>query len=434
MKSRGGESIAIACAIVMGLGVSTGYPLGMIAAAGMPVAVLAPGSRKSAFNSALGYYLAALWPIIPGLDRYIGRSATVAAPIALWVLAAVLLSLPWSIVAMSDRLQYLWRSPLALLATVIPPLGIIGLASPLIGAGYLFPGTAWAGLALVAFLPGIVLAVQALPILPRYFLLSLVFGFCIGFALDCWHFHSGEVRVPRGWAAVNTHFGDLSKPFQDYLAARFIRQRAEESSARVLIFPEAVVPRWSEATEVFWRRSLDRWRTRGQIIVLGAGLPLKTRQNAQNDMNDLRLYDFRAAINALNTMHASSPLRTARPKPRPETTDNAMLVLGAESATYYQRIPVPVGMWRPFSQSSVPLRLTAPGVLEIDHQRAAVLICYEQLLTFPILTSMLQHPTVIVGISNTFWVRDTSIPRFQANAVRAWAKLFRLPYLLAVNS
>jgi apolipoprotein N-acyltransferase len=111
-----------------------------------------------------------------------------------------------------------------------------------------------------------------------------------------------------------------------------------------------------------------------------------------------------------------------------------MLLVGAESATFYQRVPVPVGMWRPFSKMSVPLRLNAPGVLVIDHQHAAVLICNEQMLTFPILASMLQHPTVIVGISNTFWVDNTPVPRYQANALRAWAKLFRLPYLLAVNS
>jgi hypothetical protein len=107
--------------------------------------------------------------------------------------------------------------------------------------------------------------------------------------------------------------------------------------------------------------------------------------------------------------------------------------VGAESATFYQRIPVPVGMWRPFTWTSAALRLTAPGILNIDHQRAAVLICYEQLLTFPILASMLQQPTV-VGISNTFWVDGTPIPRYQANALHAWARLFRLPYLLAVNS
>jgi hypothetical protein len=65
---------------------------------------------------------------------------------------------------------------------------------------------------------------------------------------------------------------------------------------------------------------------------------------------------------------------------------------------------------------------------------SAVLICYEQMLTFPILASMLEHPTVIVGISNTFRVDHTTIPRYQATALRGWAKLFHLPYFLAVNS
>ena len=58
-----------------------------------------------------------------------------------------------------------------------------------------------------------------------------------------------------GWIAVNTHFGDVRQPFRDFAAAQFIQQKAAESSARVLIFPESVVPRWSEATEVFWRRN-----------------------------------------------------------------------------------------------------------------------------------------------------------------------------------
>jgi hypothetical protein len=85
------------------------------------------------------------------------------------------------------------------------------------------------------------------------------------------------------------------------------------------------------------------------------------------------------------------------------------------------------GMWRPFTRISVLLRLNAPGVLAIDHR-------YEQMLTFPILASMLEHLTVIVGISNTFWVDHATIPRYQATALRGWAKLFHLPYFLAVNS
>jgi len=110
------------------------------------------------------------------------------------------------------------------------------------------------------------------------------------------------------------------------------------------------------------------------------------------------------------------------------------MLLGTESSTFYQRVPVPIGMWRPFGKSGVLLHLNAPATIGIDGQRVAVLICYEQILTYPVLTAMLKRPTVLVGISNTYWIAGTPIPRYQSSALRAWARLFRLPYLLAVNS
>jgi hypothetical protein len=425
----------------MGLGVSTGHPLGIISAAGMPLACLTPGTRKAACKTAFGYYVAALWPMVPGLDRYIGQSTTLLIPLAIWVFTAILLSVPWSIAWTSDRLHCLWRAPLALLATIVPPLGIIGLASPLIAAGYLFPGAGWTGLAAVALLPGIFLSTQALGLRRRCVVLCFAIGFCRGFTIEGRFFPPHHAEPPHGWIAVNTHFGDVSEPFRDFPAAQFIQQKAVETSARVLIFPEAVVPRWSEATEAFWRQSLDRCRTRGQILAIGAGLPAKTGlpKDDLERLRDLRSYDFGAAIDALKRMDTpraihGSVISNGLIKPRPEPVDNVLLIVGAESATFYQRVPVPVGMWKPFSRIGVPLRLDAPGVLAIDHQRAAVLICYEQILTFPILASMLQRPTVIVGISNTFWISHTTIPRYQATALRGWAKLFRLPYFLAVNS
>ena len=430
MNTRLRNRIALGSALAMGLGVSTGHPLGIIGAAAMPLACLLPGTRKDAFKSALGYYIAGLWPIVPGLDRYIGQSATILIPLAIWVLAAIMLSVPWTLAATSDRFQCLWRAPLALVATVIPPLGIIGVASPLTAAGYLFPGTAWAGIVAVALMPGILLSFRR-----RYVVRCLVIALCIGLAIGGRLFSSGGAEPPRGWVAVNTNFGDVSLPFHDFLAGQFIQQRAAETSARVLIFPEAVVPRWSEATEAFWRQTLERCRRRGHILAIGAGLPVQTRtgKDALQKLSDLKLYDFSAAIDALTRMDTTS-LHAVQGNPPPEPIDNTMLVVGAESTTFFQRVPVPVGMWQPFSRTSVPLRLNAPSVLAIDHQRAAVLICYEQMLTFPILASMLRHPTVIVGISNTFWVDGTTIPRYQATALRGWARLFGLPYFLAVNS
>lgn len=434
MNSRLTDRASLCSAMAIGLAGSTGHPLGIVAATGMPCVCLMPGTRKSAFQSTLAYYLASLWPLVPGLERYTRQSSSLFVPVALWIFTAILLSLPWTIAWTSNRLHYLWRAPLALLATIVPPLGIIGLASPVIAAGYLFPGTGWTGLVAVALLPGILLSTQALSLRRRWVVLGLAIGFCIGFTIEGPIFNRDHTEPPRGWIAVNTNFGDVSQPFRDYTAAQFIQQAAARTSARVVIFPESVVPRWSEATAAFWRESLDLCRTRGQILVIGAGQPAKTaiQIDDREKLNGLRSYDFAAAIKALNNIDTQSSRVPINPWP--ETIDNTMLIVGAESATLYQRVPVPVGMWQPFSRVSVPLRLGAPGVLTIDGQRAAVLICYEQLLTFPILASMLHHPTVIIGISNTFWVGGTTIPRYQATALRGWAKLFRLPYFLAVNS
>ena len=184
-------------------------------------------------------------------------------------------------------------------------------------------------------------------------------------------------------------------------------------------------------------------RTRGQILAIGAGVPAKTGTETtdREGLSDLRSCDFGAAIDVLKGLDPQSPptihrsvIPNALIKPRPEPIDNTVLILGAESATFYQRVPVPVGMWRPFSKISVPLRLDSPGVLVIAHQRAAVLVCYEQMLTFPVLASMLQHPTVIVGISNTFWFDDTTVPRYQATVLPGWAKLFHIRLYLSVNA
>lgn len=290
MNSRFTDRVSLCSAAAIGLAGSTGHPLGIVAAAGMPFLCLMPGTRKAAFQSTFAYYLASLWPLVPGLERYIRQSATLVGPLALWILTAILLSMPWTIAWTSDRLHYVWRAPLALLATIIPPLGIIGLASPVMGAGYLFPGTAWTGLVAVALLPGILLSTQALILRRRCVVRGLAIGFCIGFNIEARTFRPDQTETPRGWIAVNTTFGDLSQPFRDYVAAQFIQQEAAKTSARVVIFPESVVPRWSAATEAFWHRSLDDCRTRGQILAIGAGQPAKVGIpiNNRERLGDLR--------------------------------------------------------------------------------------------------------------------------------------------------
>lgn len=440
MNTRYGDEFLFCCAVAIGLSVSTGYPAALVAAVGMPVPCLMPESRKSAFINILGYYAAGLWPMIPGSQRYIGHAAPLPIAMLIWVCTTIFLSVPWTLAWTSGcRLHYLWRLPLANLAIIVPPLGLIGFISPLSGAGCLFPGTGWLGLAITSLLPAIVLALgQSTSGRSRLYLcLGMAAVVALGFGAQA--SVPIEANTPANWEAANTNFGDLSRPFQDFAAAQSIREHVAKSSAKVLIFPEFVIPRWSDATREFWRPTLDECRTHGKIVAVGAGLPrtLAGMNRGNVDLDLVKSYDFAAAIQALQMnkpLLASNPDSPAMINTAPEPFDNTLLILGAESSTFYQRVPVPIGMWRPFRDDGVPLRLDAPGVIEMDGQRVAVLICYEQILTYPILASMLQHPTVLVGISNVFWFADTPIPRYQASALRAWARLFHIPFLSAVNS
>ena len=113
--------------------------------------------------------------------------------------------------------------------------------------------------------------------------------------------------------------------------------------------------------------------------------------------------------------------------------DNMVILRGAETQSFKQRIPVPIGMWNPLRAASARLNISGTGLVELHGERAAILICYEQLLTWPVLASMAEHPTVLIAVANDHWVTGTPIPQFQLAAVRAWARLFRLPYLSAVN-
>ena len=110
MNTRFRDRLSFCSAIAMGLGVSTGHPLGIIAAAGMPLACLRRERARPHSRAALGYYVAALWPMVPGLERYIGQSATLLIPLAIWVFAAILLSVPWTIAWTSDRVALLMAS------------------------------------------------------------------------------------------------------------------------------------------------------------------------------------------------------------------------------------------------------------------------------------------------------------------------------------
>jgi hypothetical protein len=414
--------LPLVAAVAFGLAVSTGYPAGIVPAISIPALIFRQRSRRKASYTALLYYACAIWPVIPGARNFFGPHVSLLTAVLLWSIATVSLSCPWAALWSPKRAQMLWRIPIALIIASVPPLGVIGWASPLTAAGLLFPATAWIGLLACAG------CVTALGIFPR---VSATSALLLAVSANAIHPH--DLPPPLGWKAVNTEFGPVAHstltPDTEYHVAEAIQHEALCGDASVIVFPETVVPYWTDATDQFWRSGLDALRAKRKTILVGALVPRSERSHAQP-------FDFSAEIAALKSGDISLGLPPPQNQHIPDSGGsyfNVVVVRGAELNTFRQRIPVPIAMWNPLSGQGAPINLLGPGILPVRGERAAVLICYEQLLVWPVVSSMVQRATVMVAIANDYWATGTPIPRFQRSAVKAWSRLFAIPYLCAVN-
>jgi predicted amidohydrolase len=338
----------------------------------------------------------------------------------LWAVAVLLLALPWPLVWSANLRQALWRAPVGLALTVIPPLGIIGWASPLTASGFLFPATGWCGLFLCALLIG------ALAVWPKR---ASIAGLCIAMMANLTH--PVDPPAPVAWKAISTHFGSIAygtpNALAEYEAAQEIQREALSAKASVIVFPETVVPYWTASTDVFWQQTLAELKARGKTVLIGARIPraAPTPRPA---------YDFSAELALLHSASMLTSSRLSEIRQRSPAYSNAIVIRGSQAVIFNQRIPVPIAMWNPLRPDSAPLRLAGPAVIAIAGKRAGILICYEQLIAWPVLSSMFRQPEVLFGVANDYWAVGTTIPRFQRSSVKSWARLFGIPYVFAVNT
>jgi hypothetical protein len=339
------------------------------------------------------YYAAASWPLIPGARAFFGLQGTPVIGLVLCLAAAALLALPWGLFFTRGQCKTALAIPVCVLLTAVPPLGIIGWASPLLSAGVLFPGSKWFGLALtIGFL-------TLFCFKPTQ---SIV---CLTFCALIFHSQYRQTHLPAGWEAVNTNFGGAGQGDPDFATEYNTHQSMQatiiESHAAVLLFPEHLVSHWNESTEAFWGDTLTSVAAQHRTILLGVG------------------------INRPATL--TNPFAQDRYL-------NVLLARGEENAAVYQeRIPIPIAMWKPLSDDGVPLKPFGRGTILIRAEKAAVLICYEQVLVWPFLSSAVERPTILLTISNDYWAKDTLIPAIQHASATSWARLFDLPILSATN-
>jgi hypothetical protein len=345
---------------------------------------LSPSHVIAAAVSA-GYFLAASRGLPQGVANF--YAADLWPGLLLWVIASssftLVNALLWT--RQPGRVRAL-RYAVAMVLMALPPFGITGWAHPLTAAGVLFPGWGWFGLGATAILL-VVMTGQ------RWQIAVAVLLGLYAWSATYWT----QPKVSDRWNGVELALGEsLGRDSSlSYHRDLITAVRAKAGDARFVVLPESALGFWTPTAARLWQ---DGLLGSGVTVIAGA-----------------------AVIDAAGY-------------------DNVMVAISAIDARilYRERMPVPVSMWQPWRAwmgqgGGARAHFFANPVVEVAGMRIAPLICYEQLILWPILQSMIHAPDIIVASGNGWWTSGTSIISIQQASAGAWSRLFGVPIVTAFN-
>ena len=343
-------------------------------------------SRLVVAPASAAYFLAASHGLPLGIARYYGDHGL--SGYALWVAASLgfvaVYTLAWS--SRTSRMRPA-RFGFAGLAMAIPPFGIVGWAHPITAAGVLFPGWGWWGIFATA-------TGMAVLTTRRWPIAALALGGIWAWSAAC----GTPPSVESNWIGVDTVYGaSLGRSFdlamQHELAGAV--RRAAASGAQIVVLPESALGYWTATSARFWHAET----LSTEITIVGGASVVDTGGY-----------------------------------------DNVLVAVDSDGdrIVYRQRMPVPVSMWQPWRNlvgqtSGAHAWLYSNPSVEMHGASVAPVICYEQLLVWPILQSMLSNPDLIVAVGNNWWATGTSIMAIQRSSTEAWGRLFGIPIVFAFN-
>lgn len=275
----------------------------------------------------------------------------------------------------------------ACFAMAAPPFGILGWAHPITAAGVLFPGWGWWGLAVMA--AG--LAVMTTQYRPAAVIVMAGF----------WLWSAAERMppiLPAPWTGVDLEMGaSLGREAGLQRQQDLIDIARRHPPGTTVVLPESALGFWTPTVARVWQKGLA-----GTDITVIAGAALVEGRGY----------------------------------------DNVLVMISAEESEvlYRERMPVPGSMWQPWrswmgdgNEGGAWAHFFADPVVEVGTATVAPLICYEQLLVWPVLQSAFHRPEAIVAVGNGWWTAGTSIIDIQQASSEAWSRLFDLPLVISFN-
>lgn len=339
------------------------------------------------------YYAVASFLVEPAMASYFPHD-TLAAPLV-WLSCAALLTSPYAAAC-----RWLPSGPgwvVAVLVTAVPPLGAIGLCSPLYAATAAFPGLGIAGLLLTMLLQMLLAAAHR----PGMTIVTAIGAGAVVLLATLAPPSHIPSPLPAGWRALNTHVGRTPDSASAWLTRQIALKRSVAESittmkrGSVLLTPEDIAGGWGALSPWAWRPIAAAARTRGVTVLLGTTLSLPGSHRA-----------------------------------------DGFIYLGAATGMAIARQPIPIAEWHPLMHAGYGVGWDRFGPSYVGSHPVAVLVCYEQLLLWPAVWAWLGRsaPRVILAPGNHGWARGApDVARLQDESVQALGRLFGVPVLGADN-
>lgn len=389
VRTRYASLLLCVAAAVLG----AAWHLGAVGIALSPLVILLwrrAQSRTQAGFLAAAYYLGAATPSLAtafwkGYGALSGWELLAIATACAMLLASVW-ALLWTAGGVGSNVASFSRALAILVITALPGFGALGLASPLTAAGLWLGGLGWFGLAVHALL----LAGGSARVLVAVVAVSVVTS---GNAASADHPRLSQTTALQTSLNVPTGLHDYLGQYKTAVAV----QALVPAGATVIVLPEGVGGLWTESMRRLWHSRRARVAP-SQTMILGATVYSYDDQGGEHD-------------------------------------EAAAIVLTPDGREHVvrQRAPVPGVLWRPWESAGYRSHWLHDGLVEVAGQKLAILICYEQLLVFPVLLSVAAGADALVGLANVSAFHGESLAVWQGAALGAWASLFGIPWVSSTN-
>ena len=375
----------IALSAVTGWSGWSGHVLLLPVAAVFPMLWSFARTRLQAAAVSTAYFLAASHGLPQGVSNFYG--ADIWPGLLLWLIASSAFFTVHTVL-WTDRKgwQRTLRYLAACVAMAIPPFGILGWAHPITAAGVLFPGLGWWGLAAMA--TGL------------SFMTTRLRPAAVMSMIGLWLWSAAEWTTsvpPASWISVDLEMGaSLGREAGLQRQQDLIDIARAHPPGTTIVMPESALGFWTPTVDRLWHSRLagsDITVVAGAVVIDGRGY------------------------------------------------DNVLVKISADGSEilYRERMPVPGSMWQPWRlwlgfNGGARAHFFANPVVDVRGERIAPLICYELLLVWPVLQSILYRPNIIIAGGNGWWTAGTSIIEIQRASSEAWARLFDMPVVISFNT